>query len=68
MISWLGEENLLFSQDAFGMHLASSGRFDDEIDPAVLDEESATYFANILLPYAALIGKTLDKVGAMGGT
>lgn len=66
MISWLGEENLLFSQDAFGMHLASSGRFDDEIDPAVLDEESATYFANILLPYAALIGKTLDKVGAMG--
>lgn len=66
MISWLAEENLLFSQDAFGMHLASSGRFDDEIDPAVLDEESATYFANILLPYAALIGKTLDKVGAMG--
>jgi len=66
MISWLGEEKLLFSQDAFGMHLASSGRFDDEIDPAVLDYESATYFANILLPYAPLIGKTLDRVGSMG--
>ena len=66
MISWLESEKLLFSQDAFGMHLASSGRFDDEIDPAVLEYESATYFANILLPYAPLVGKALERVGAMG--
>jgi len=66
MISWLESEKMLFSQDAFGMHLASSGRFDDEIDPAVLEYESATYFANILLPYAPLVGRALDRVGAMG--
>ena len=31
MFSYLQEEEVLFSQDAFGMHLASSDRFDDQI-------------------------------------
>jgi len=64
MISYLREEEILFSQDAFGMHLASSERFDDEIDPAVLKYEGATYFANILLPYANLIGRLTEKLTA----
>jgi flavorubredoxin len=64
MFSYLAEEQVLFSQDAFGMHLASSQRFDDEIDPAVLRYEAATYFANILTPYAALITKLLVRVAA----
>jgi flavorubredoxin len=66
MFSYLAEEQVLFSQDAFGMHLASSQRFDDEIDPAVLRYEAATYFANILTPYAALITKLLARVAAAG--
>jgi flavorubredoxin len=37
MFSYLQEDRLLFSQDGFGMHLATSERFDDEIDPAVLE-------------------------------
>jgi len=68
MFSYLPEEEVLFSHDAFGMHLASSARFDDEIDPAVLDYEGATYFANILLPYSPLVTKLLDRVGASGMT
>ena len=32
MMSYLAEDGVLFSQDAFGMHLASSRRFADEID------------------------------------
>ncbi|MDQ5986018.1 MAG: Nitric oxide reductase [Syntrophus sp. SKADARSKE-3] len=68
MISYLHEDHILFSQDAFGMHLATSERFDDEIDPAVLQYEGATYFANILLPYANLIGKLADKIMASGWT
>ena len=66
MFSYLQEEQVLFSQDAFGMHLASSLRFDDEMDPAVLRYEAATYFANILTPYAALITKLLARVAAAG--
>jgi flavorubredoxin len=66
MFSYLAEEQILFSQDAFGMHLAASQRFDDEMDPGILQYEAATYFANILTPYAALITKLLARVAASG--
>ncbi|MBU2227169.1 MAG: FprA family A-type flavoprotein [Proteobacteria bacterium] len=66
MFAYLNEEQLLFSQDAFGMHLASLERFDDELDPAVLAYEAATYYANILLPYSPLVLKLLEKVAAAG--
>ncbi|HQI00111.1 MAG TPA: flavodoxin domain-containing protein [Deltaproteobacteria bacterium] len=66
MFSYLKEERLLFSQDAFGMHLATSERFSDEIDQAILDYEAATYYANILLPYSQLVTNLLDKVENSG--
>lgn len=66
MFSYLKEEKLLFSQDAFGMHLASMERFADEVDDAILDYEAATYFANILLPYSPLILGLLEKVKESG--
>lgn len=66
MFSYLHEEKLLFSSDAFGMHLASSERFDDEIDPAILEYEGKKYYANIILPYSPLVLKLLDKVGQLG--
>jgi len=62
MMSYLAEDQVLFSQDAFGMHLASSGRFADKIDGAILREEAAKYYANILLPYSPLVAKLLEKV------
>ena len=68
MFSYLKEEEFLFSQDAFGMHLATSERFADEIDPAILQYESATYFANILMPYANFITKLGERVAASGLT
>jgi len=66
MFSYCPEEGILFSQDAFGMHLATSQRFDDEIDASVLDHEGATYYANIIMPYSALVLKLLEKVAASG--
>jgi flavorubredoxin len=66
MFSYLKEDQLLFSQDAFGMHLATSERFADEIDRSILDYEAATYYANILLPYSPLVIKLLDRVGKSG--
>lgn len=66
MFSYLKEDKLLFSQDAFGMHLACSERFADEVDDATLEYEAATYYANILLPYSQLILKLLDKVEKSG--
>ncbi len=66
MVTYLHEDELLFSQDAFGMHLASSERFADEIDEAVLETEAAKYYANILLPLSSFVAKTLDKAGGLG--
>ncbi len=48
------------------MHLASSERFDDEIDEAILEYEGSKYYANILLPYSSLVTKLLHKLGKLG--
>lgn len=66
MFSYLHEDRLLFSQDAFGMHLATHERFADEIGKDILEYEAATYYGNILLPYSPLVIKLLDKVAASG--
>ncbi len=64
MFTYINEKELLFSQDAFGMHYASLERFADECDPALLSYEAATYYANILLPYSPLVQKLIEKVTA----
>ncbi len=66
MVSYLHERELLFSQDGFGMHLASCERFADELAREVLDYESAKYYANILLPLATFITKTLKTITDLG--
>jgi flavorubredoxin len=66
MFTYLAADELLFSQDAFGMHLASFERFTDEIPAATLEYEGATYYANIVLPYSPIVLKALDKVAASG--
>jgi flavorubredoxin len=63
MFSYLPERRLLFSQDGFGMHLASSERFDDELDWPTLKSEAEKYFANILMPFAPQIAKLIENVG-----
>jgi len=66
MFTYLNEDKLLFSSDAFGMHVASVERFADEIPETVLEYEGGKYFANILLLYAPLILKLIEKVGKLG--
>jgi flavorubredoxin len=68
MFSYLSDDDVLFSQDGFGMHLATAERFADEIPDDVLEFEGARYFANILLPFAPLVEKLLEKVAALGIT
>ncbi len=65
MFTYLKEDEILFSNDAFGEHLATSERFDDEVDPCVLMQEAAKYYANILLPYSPLVKKLLEQVREM---
>jgi flavorubredoxin len=65
MFTYVPEEKLLFSQDAFGMHLATAERFADQVSPTTIYREMAKYFANILMPYSPLILKLLDTIKKM---
>ena len=65
MCTYVPEEKLLFSMDAFGQHYATSERFDDEADlPAVMDE-AKTYYANIVMPYGKAVLKTLERLAGL---
>lgn len=66
MISYLPEEKVLFSQDAFGTHLASSERFADEIPDDVIEYEGKKYFANIILLYSPIVQRFLSQFGDLG--
>lgn len=66
MFSYIEEDGLLISQDAFGQHWATSERFDDEVDQSELMYQSAKYYANILLPYSPLVRKLIAQVREMG--
>lgn len=65
MITYLHDKGILFSQDGFGMHLASSERFDDELNENILEQEAAKYYANILLPFSPLITKFIERLGTL---
>ena len=64
MVTYLDTAKILFSQDAFGMHLAGSKLWADEYPEFVLDYEGRKYFANILNVQSA---KVLDLLNALPG-
>ena len=65
MATYVPEEKLLLPNDAFGQHIASSERFDDELGWDVIREEAAKYYANIVLPYGMQVNKALDAVSTL---
>ena len=64
MFSYLTEQRILFSSDAFGQHYAGFEKYDDVIGDAIMPH-AKKYFANILLLYAPLVLKLVEKVGEM---
>ena len=65
MFSYIPEDKLLISSDAFGQHWATSERFDDEVSESELMQHSKKYFANILLLFTPLITKLIQTVGEL---
>jgi len=70
MFTYIKEEKILISQDAFGQHIASAERFDDEfvknysmeeLEDAVID-----YYANILMPYGNVIKGKIEEIKKLG--
>ncbi len=65
MVTYVPEEKLLFSNDAFGQHLASSERFDDQYPINIIIEEAQKYYANIVLPFSGQVQRALETVGGL---
>ncbi|HMM05679.1 MAG TPA: anaerobic nitric oxide reductase flavorubredoxin [Clostridiales bacterium] len=62
MATYLTEDNILFSNDAFGQHYATEKLFNDAVDQDELFREAIKYYANILTPFSAILIKKLDEV------
>jgi flavorubredoxin len=60
MVSYIPEEKLLFSNDIFGQHWATSERFDDQVSYDELMYQVKRYYANIILPYGKLVLKFIE--------
>jgi flavorubredoxin len=65
MVTYIPSDKLLLPNDAFGQHIASSERFDDEIEWGILKEEAAKYYANIVMPYGSQVEKALEALGGL---
>lgn len=65
MVTYCPEEKILFSNDAFGQHIASFERVDDEFPVDIIMEEAKKYYANIVLSYENQVKKALEAVSSL---
>ena len=65
MFTYIPEEKILFSMDAFGQHYASSQRFDDEVEVCEVMYEAKAYYANIVMPYGKQVTRTLEQAAGL---
>ncbi|MCF7792503.1 MAG: anaerobic nitric oxide reductase flavorubredoxin [Candidatus Cloacimonetes bacterium] len=61
MFEYLTEDNVLFSNDAFGQHYASEFMFNDLVDQDELWRECIKYYANILTPFSKFVIKKIQQ-------
>ncbi|PKQ19910.1 MAG: MBL fold metallo-hydrolase [Actinobacteria bacterium HGW-Actinobacteria-6] len=66
MFTYCPEVKTLMPNDAFGQHMASSGRFADEVGVDLAIEELGIYYANILMPLGSQVAKMVGKIADAG--
>jgi len=66
MFTYLAGQAILMPNDAFGQHIASAFRFNDQVDRQALYQEALKYYANILTPFSKLVTRKIDEVLALG--
>ena len=62
MVTYSDVDQILFSNDAFGQHYATTKRFDDENDLCEIMKQAKKYYANIVWPYGMQAHKALEVV------
>ncbi|MCI6682220.1 MAG: FprA family A-type flavoprotein [Parafannyhessea umbonata] len=66
MVTYDAYDKILFSNDAFGQHFASSTRFDDENDLGEVMKQARKYYANIVQPYRMQATNAVKAVRKLG--
>lgn len=66
MFTFLVEDGVLFSNDAFGQHICNVGRLDTDIPEAQLMEAAQKFYANLLTPLTPLLTMKLNEVVELG--
>lgn len=62
MVTYCPTDKVLFSNDAFGQFLATSKRFDDEVDESALFAAAKKYYANIVMPFSKQTARVVETV------
>ncbi len=62
MFTYIDKEEILFSNDGFGQHLASEHLYADEVEQDELWNQALTYYANILTPFSMLVTKKINEI------
>jgi len=65
MATYSESDEILFPNDAFGQHYASTERYVDEAGIDVVIELAAKYYANIVMPYGNQVLKALEALGVL---
>ena len=62
MFTYMDKEEILFSNDGFGQHLASEYLYADEVDEGELFNQALTYYANILAPFGMMVKMKINEI------
>lgn len=65
MMTYVEESGILFSNDAFGQHIASYDLYDDAHGLAKCLDRAKDYYANIVIPYGDKVEKKLHDIADM---
>ena len=65
MVTYCPEEEILFSNDGFGQHLATTERFAEERDISEVMHQAKKYYANILMPYGMQAQKAISALAGL---
>lgn len=65
MLTYMVQEKVVFSNDAFGQHVVSYQIFDEQHELALLLDKAKDYYANIVMPYNLQVANKLKQILAM---
>ncbi len=65
MVTYVAEDKVLFSNDAFGQNIASTQRYGDEFCQEQIMQAVKEYYYNIVLPFSTQVIKAIDTLSTL---